>query len=136
MKAYPAKVLLAWSQAIGGNTKIRDWLAENGYPELSMFTYALWLKDDAMKWLLENGFPHLAAVVSGAEGKEDAIAWLEKYEWDVLANVARVGDGDEKAFLWLTQNGHREMAMVAKNIESVKDEIERDNGDAHKISKA
>ncbi len=134
MKSYPAKVLLAWGEAIEGNQKIREWLAQNGYLELSMFTYALRLKSDAMKWLFDNGFPHLAAVVSGAEGKSAAIEWLNKYQWDVLAKVAMLGDGDEQAFKWLVSNGHQEMAIVGRKIEQVKDEIERDHNDAHKIS--
>ena len=134
MKSYPAKVLLAWGEAIEGNKKIRDWLGQNGFLELSMFTYALRLKSDAMKWLLDNNFPHLAAVVSGAEGKQQAIEWLNKYNWDVLAKVALVGDGDEQAFQWLVSNGHKEMAIVGRKIELVKDEIERDHNDAHKIS--
>ena len=87
-----------------------------------------------MKWLFDNNFPHLAAVVSGAEGKQEAIEWLNKYEWDILAKVAMVGDGNEKAFQWLVANGHKEMAIIGRKIELVKDEIERDHNDAHKIS--
>ncbi len=133
--AYPAKILIAWGEAISGNKKIRDWLMGNGYKELAIFTYALRNKDDARKWLLENGHPHLAATVEGAEGREDAVKWLENYDYDVLAKTARAGDGDESAFRWLITNGQKEMAVVSKKIKEVKDEIERDNNDIHKISK-
>jgi len=92
-------------------------------------------KDDAKKWLLENGFQHLAATISGAEGNKNAIAWLEMHNFDVLAMVARLGDGDENALEWLLRHNHREMAMVGKRIQIVKDMIERDNNDIHKISK-
>ena len=33
MKKYPVKILLAWGEAIGGNSEIRDWLIK-GYPGL------------------------------------------------------------------------------------------------------
>lgn len=131
---YPAKVLIAWSQAIGGNKDLRKWLLENGYKELGMFVYALRNKDDAKDWLMKNGSEHLAATISGAEGNKGAVEWLEKYKFDILAKTAMVGDGDEAAFKWLVKNGHREMAMVAKNIQQVKDQIEQDNNDVHKIS--
>ncbi len=131
---YPAKVLLAWSEAIAGNRKIREWLMKNGYRELGVFVFGLRNKDDAKDWLLKNKFEHLAATISGAEGNPNAVAWLRKFNFDVLANVAMVGHGDQKALKWLIDNNHREMAIVAKQIEAVKDEIESDNNDAHKIS--
>lgn len=131
---YPAKILLAWSEAIGGNKKIREWLMQNGYRELGIFVFALRNKDDAKEWLLKNQCQHLAATISGAEGNPNAVAWLEKYKFDLLAKVAMVGHGDEKAMKWLIDNNHRELAIVAKQIEAVKDEIERDNNDVHKIS--
>lgn len=132
--AYPAKVLLAWTEAVGGHKGLREWLIENGFKELGIFVYALHNKDDARKWLMENGHQHLLATIVGAEGKKDAIDWLERYDFDLLARVARSADGDEKSFHWLQQNGHRELAMLSKRMEAVKDEIERDNNDMHKIS--
>lgn len=132
--SYPAKILLAWGEAISGNKKIREWLMVNGYPELGIFVFALRNKDDAKKWLFENNFRHLAATISGAEGNKGAIEWLFKSNFDILARVAAVGGGDEPAFNWLLTQGHREMAMIGKKIEAVKDEIERDNNDVHKIS--
>jgi hypothetical protein len=135
MKAlYPAKVLIAWAEAIGGNKEIRTWLMENGYRELGVFVFALYNKDDAKEWLLKNGFPHLAATVAGSEGKQDAIGWLLKHDFDLLAKTALTGDGDEAAFKWLVANKHRELAIIGKKIEMVKDQIERDNNDVHKIS--
>ncbi|MEM9052559.1 MAG: hypothetical protein AAGC47_10940 [Bacteroidota bacterium] len=132
--SYPAKILVAWSEAIGGNKKIREWLASNGYPELSVFVFALNNKEDAKKWLMDNGYQHLAATIAAAEGKKDAIEWLKKYEFDILAHAGMSGDGHEASFQWLVRNGHREMAIVAKRIEEVKDRIEQDNNDVHRIS--
>ncbi len=131
---YPAKVLLAWAEAIGGNKKIREWLTEHGYPELGVFTFALRNKEDAKTWLAKNGFEHLAATIAGAEGNKSAVDWLEKYKFDILAKVALSGDGSKEAFMWLLANGHKEMALVAKRIQLVKEQIEEDNNDVHKIS--
>ena len=75
---YPAKVLLAWGEAIGGNAALRDWLMRNGYPELGIFTYALRNKQDARKWLMENGHAHLMAVITGIEGDVKALDWLDR----------------------------------------------------------
>lgn len=132
---YPSKILLAWAEAIGGNTKLRDWLTENGYKELGLFVFALHLKDDARDWLMQNGYPHLMATINGAEGNPNAIKWLEKHGYTPLSKVALVGDGNEQAFAWLKRNNHPELALVAKKIEAVKIQIERDNEDHHSINK-
>jgi hypothetical protein len=65
---YPAKVLLAWGEAISGHAELREWLIKNGYPELGIFTYALRNKADARKWLMDNGHPHLMAVRGALKG--------------------------------------------------------------------
>lgn len=132
--SYPAKILLAWAEAIGGNKEIREWLSSNGYQELSVFVFALNNKEDAKKWLMHNGYQHLAATIAGSEGKSDAIEWLKKYHFDVLAHVGMSGDGHDSSFRWLVKNSHREMAIVSKRIQDVKDRIEQDNNDVHKIS--
>ncbi|MBL0043408.1 MAG: hypothetical protein IPP33_03010 [Flavobacteriales bacterium] len=131
---YPAKVLVAWAEAIGGNTVLRDWLIKNGYPELGIFTYALHLKKDAREWLMKNGHPHLMAMISGVEGDKMALEWLERGHFSVLKQMALVGDGDDDAFKWLLEHGHRELAMVARRIQIVKSQIDEDNTNPHKFS--
>jgi hypothetical protein len=131
---YSPKIILAWGEAITGNKEIRDWLTTNGYKELGLFSFALRNKDDAREWLMDNGYPHLMALINGAEGNLDAVKWLEMHKLSTLAKVALVGDGNEEAYRWLISNGHKDMALIAKKIQAVKDEIERDNNDIHKIS--
>lgn len=131
---YPAKIMLAWGEAISGNTKIRDWLIQNGYQELGIFVYALHLKDDARKWLMENGYPHLMAMINGVERNEKALVWLHKNNFPVLEKMALAADGYEDALNWLLDNGHKEFAMIAKRIEVIKDQIEANNNDPHRIS--
>ncbi len=131
---YPAKILLAWGEAISGNTQIRDWLIKNGFPELGIFVFALHLKADARKWLMEHGHPHLMAVIRGVEGENKALEWLEAHDMVVLRKVAECG-GDEEAFQWLLKNEHRELAMLGLKMWSIKMQIEDDHNDPHKFSR-
>lgn len=132
---YSPKILLAWSEAIAGNGKIRDWLIKNGFRELGLFAFALRNNDEARNWLMENGYPHLVAMINGVEGNEVALKWLLRNNLPIMGEMAKAGDGDAEALKWLLQNGYREFALIAKKIQIVKDEIERDNNDFHKISR-
>ncbi|MCB0767680.1 MAG: hypothetical protein KDB95_10785, partial [Flavobacteriales bacterium] len=85
---YPAKVLLAWGEAISGHAELRDWLMKNGYPELGLFTFALRNKPEAREWLMKNGHPHLMAIITGIEGDTKALEWLERNGMSVLKHVA------------------------------------------------
>jgi len=130
---YPQKIMLAWIEAIGGNSEIRDWLLKNGYQELGLFIFALRNMYNARMWLMENGFPHLLALINGVEGNAQALTWLEANKYDLLKVIAVAADGDAGAKKWLMIND-KILAMLALKIEFVKDEIERDNNDVHKIS--
>ncbi len=132
--AYPPKIILAWGEAISGNGKIRDWLIKNGYPELGLFVFALHLKQDAREWLMTNGHPALMALVHGAEGNLKALHWLEKNDFIVLHKMALGADNDNKSIEWLIVNGFPDFAVIAQKIRFVKNEIDRDNNDVHKIS--
>ncbi|HEX4888466.1 MAG TPA: hypothetical protein VFV37_10515 [Luteibaculaceae bacterium] len=132
---YPQKVLIAWGEAIKGNKAIADWLMKNGYPELGLFCFAVRNNDDAREWLMKNGFPHLMAVINGAEGIKEAISWLEGHKFEALAKVAAAGDGDLEAYKWLKDRQQVELCFIAKNIRDVKDMIEFDNNDPHRISR-
>jgi hypothetical protein len=131
---YNGKILLAWGEAISGNREIRDWLIKNGYPELGLFVFALHNKDNARNWLMENGFAHLFALINGAEGNIEALRWLHLNGFDALEAMARAGDGDLDAFEWLRQHGYADLAVIAARIKKVKQEIEENNNDIHKIS--
>jgi len=131
---YPAKVLLAWGEAISGNVGLRDWLIKNGYPELGIFTYALRNKQDARQWLMQHGHPHLMAVITGIEGDKTALSWLDHHGFSILKHVALTGDGEESSFQWLMQHGHREMAMLGTKMHVVKRGMDEDYTDPHKFS--
>ncbi len=131
---YEAKIILAWTEAVGGNAKIRDWLIKNGYPELGLFVFALHNQTEARDWLIQNGHPHLMALINGAEGKKNAQLWLKKYNFEILEKVARSGDNEQSAFDWLLKNNHRDFAMLSMRIREVKNTIEMDNIDVHKYN--
>jgi hypothetical protein len=131
---YPAKVILAWGEAISGNKEIREWLMVNGYPELGLFVHALHNQSDARTWMMENGYPHLMALINGSEGNPNAILWLRKHNMDVLEKMAGAADNRDDALLWLLNQGYQDMASVAQKIRKVKNEIEEGNNDVHKIS--
>jgi hypothetical protein len=129
---YPAKVLLAWGEAISGNREIRDWLIRNGYPELGIFTFALRNQREAREWLMKNGHPHLMAVITGIEGDERALEWLGQNGMHVLEQLARTGDGDDEAFAWLVRQGHRELAVIGRKMHKVKSDLDEEYGDPHR----
>ena len=133
---YPAKVLLAWGEAISGHTGLRDWLMKNGYAELGIFTFALRNKQEARKWLMDNGHPQLMAVIAGIEGDQGALDWLERHHMQVLKQLALCGDGEKNAFEWLLRNGHRELAMIGTRMHRVKSDLDEDYGDIHKYPSA
>lgn len=130
---YPAKIILAWGEAISGNSKIRDWLGKNGYPELYTFVFALNLKDDAREWLVKNKYPHLLALIQGVERNVKALEWLKKHGFETLFHIALAGDGNKESLDWLKLN-QRDFAHLAKKIQVRKDQIQLDNDDVHKIS--
>lgn len=131
---YPIKVIAVWGEAISGEKKFLDVLLKSEYKELGLFVHAMHNQEKARKWLMENGFPHLLALLNGIERKKDALMWLKAHKLTILYHMALCGDSEEDSFNWLIDNGHKEMAMIAKKIEFVKNEIEDNNSDPHRIS--
>lgn len=130
---YPTKVLLAWGEAISGNTALRDWLVQGGYPELGLFCFALRNVDSARDWLMKNGHPHLMALIRGAEGEKKAIQWLIQHGEQLLADMALAADNDVPAMNRVLAKD-RLWAVIAAKIGSVKNEIEDGNQDFHRIN--
>jgi hypothetical protein len=131
---YPAKIILAWAEAVRGNAEIKDWLMANGYAELGLFVHALHNQTHARTWLMDNGFPHLMALIRGSEGDENACLWLRKYGLQPFEHLARASDNNDDSLLWLTEHNWPELAMMASRMRNVKNEIERQNNDVHRMS--
>jgi hypothetical protein len=134
-KSYPLKIILAWGEAISGNDKIRNWLMQNGFEELGVFCFALRNKADARKWLMDNGHPELMALINAAEGNPSALLWLKNNQFILLHTMALAVDNDEEALRDLMQHGEKEWAGLAIKMRAVKNSIEWDNNDVHKISR-
>ncbi|MDX9751800.1 MAG: hypothetical protein RBT71_12010 [Flavobacteriales bacterium] len=132
---YPAKVLLAWGEAISGHAGLRDWLMKNGYPELGIFVFALRNQPEARQWLMANGHPHLMALIQGAEGVQQALDWLERNELTTLRHMALAGD-EPASVRWLMAQGHRELAMIAMRIYTVKRDLDERYKDIHHYPQA
>ena len=65
-----------------------------------------------------------AAAICDARGAAAAIMY-----------VARAADNSEEAMTYLVSNNHMELARVAAQMRYVKNTIERNNNDVHKISR-
>jgi hypothetical protein len=131
---YDVKILLAWGESISGNKKIIEWLMKNGYSELGLFHFALRNEDRSRQWLLDNKFPHLMALINGIEGNKKALEWLKVHGFETLFKMALIGDGHEDVYEDLQQSELKLFAILAKKMQIVKDEIEEQNNDIHRIS--
>ena len=74
------------------------------------------------------------ALINGIEGNEDALNWLKAHGFELLYQMALAGDGNKEAILYLEQGDRKIFGLLAKRMEVVKDEIQADNIDYHKIS--
>jgi len=107
----------------------------NGYPELALTCHALQHVESARSWLMSNAQPHLMALVRGSEGDARAVEWLEKFGYSYLKDVALGADNDDEAVTHLLKLNQREWAGIALKIRAVKNRIEAENNDMHRISR-
>lgn len=130
---YSNKILVAWGEAISGNTEIRNFLIKNGYKELGIFCFALTNDRKSIQWLIENGYPHLSALIKASEGDNIALKWLHDCKMDILKFMALAVQGDKNALKWL--NSHDPFAgQLAHKMKMVKDHIEERNNSVHQIN--
>jgi len=132
---YHPKVILAWAKAIERNDEFVLWLNENGFEELVMATYAIYLKDDARTWLQNNGYAHLLAMVNAAEGNESAQKWLQVHDFEILYHIALAVESEEESWKWLSKNATPDIFILAQTIKKVKDKIEENHNDIHSFRK-
>ena len=130
---YSEKILVAWGEAISGNTKIRDFLIKNGYKELGVFCFALTNDHNSIKWLMQNGYTHLAAMIKASEEDQQALKWLHDNKFDILKFMALAIQGDKNAMKWL--NAKDPFAgQLAHKMKLVKDHIDDRNNSVHQIN--
>jgi ribosomal protein S15P/S13E len=132
---YHPKVIMAWAKAIEGNKEILIWLKENGYPELAMATYAIYLKDEARDWLLANGYPHLLAMINAAEGNENAQKWLLVHGFEMLYHMSMAVENEDESWKWLSANVPADIFLLTQTIKQIKDKIEENHNDIHSFGR-
>lgn len=128
---YSPKIVLAWAKAIEGNEKITLWLKENGYEELAMATFAIYLKEDARTWLQKNGYFQLMAMINAAEGNESAQKWLLRNDFELLYHIALAVEDEQSSWAWLKNNSTQDIFILAQTIRIIKDKIEENHNDIH-----
>lgn len=132
---YPAKIILAWAKAVEGNQEILLWLKNNGYPELVMATYAIYLKNEAREWLPKNGYPQLLAFINAAEGNEKALSWLRANDMELLYHMADAIEGEQESWEWLITHATADLFILTQTIKTIKDQIEENHNDVHSFGK-
>lgn len=132
---YHPKIILAWSKAIEGSDELLLWLKENGYDELVMATYAIYLKDEAREWLQQNGYAHLLAFINAAEGNESAQKWLSVHGFELLYHMALAIENEQESWTWLSKNVTPDLFLLTQTIKKVKDQIEENHNDIHSFRK-
>jgi hypothetical protein len=132
---YPAKIVLAWAKSIEGDESFTVWLSKNGYPELVMATYAIYLKNEAREWLMTNGYAHLMALINAAEGNKKAQSWLLVNQLELYYNIAMAVEDEPRSWKWIQQHVGVEIFILAKSIKLIKDKIEENHNDIHVFGK-
>lgn len=132
---YHPKVILAWAKAIEGNDELLRWLKENGYEELFMATYAIYLKEEARDWLQKNGYAQLLAFINASEGNESAQKWLLVHDFEILHHMALAIEDESTSWEWLGKNVTADMFLLTQTIKKVKDKIEENHNDIHSFRK-
>lgn len=128
---YDPKIILAWAKAIEGNDEFMFWLKENGFEELTMATFAIYLKDDARNWLQDNGYAHLLAMINAAEGNSSAQQWLLVHDFEILYHIAMAVEDEKSSWEWLGNNTPADIFLLTKSIKKIKDKIEENHNDIH-----
>ena len=132
---YSSMVILAWAKAVEGNIELQNWLKDNGYIELYLSVFAIYLKDEPRDWLVKNGYAHLMAMINAAEGNTNAAKWLLEHNFTMLYHLARAVDHEEGSWIWLRQNSTQDIFILAQSIQKIKDEIEDNHNDIHSFNK-
>lgn len=132
---YPPKIILAWIKALEGNQDLAMFLLNNGYEELYHITQAIFLKQEARNWLMNNGYPHLMAFVNASEGNESAAHWLQVHGFEVLYHMSQAIEGEMKSFVWLKGQTNFLLFELAKQIKTIKDNIEFNHNDMYSFGK-
>ncbi len=130
---YPAKILVAYGEAIAGNIKIHKWLLENGYPELAALAAALQADKDAFAWLMTHGYNHFAAYCNAIDGDENAKLWLKKHNFSFLIIMVEAVELNPAARAWFQHNNLPIFSVINHKVYKLKEDQHRDYNNVYKI---
>lgn len=113
---YSAKVILAWNECLKGNVEITNWLLQNGYQELVVFTSVIHEGETGEKWLMNNGYPQLLAFAHAMEQDEEALRWLEINKFHQLHKIALAATYNNQAWNWVLNNCTEDLILLTKTL--------------------
>ena len=118
---YPAKIWLAFGEAVTGNEAISDWLLRNGYPEVAALAHSIQGSEEALAWLLKNKFFHLAALDGAIDEDPKAYKWLKESNHLFLIVFADACHANPAAIDWFHKHHLEAILMIARKIKDLRD---------------
>lgn len=118
LETYPTKILLAFTEAVGGNEDLFEWLLKNGYPELALLSKSIRGGEASNQILIQQNFPQFAAFDAAIHGDVNAIIWLKKHKFVFLIRLADASRGTEIALKWFAKKDLKIFIMLSKKIKS------------------
>lgn len=118
---YPAKIWLAFGEAVNGNLEISGWLRENGFPEVAALAHAIRGGEEATTWLFQNKFFHLAALDAAIDENVQAYQWLIANKHPFLVVFADACRGKQAAIQWFYTNKMEAFVLFAQRIKFLRD---------------
>jgi hypothetical protein len=121
LETYPTKILLAFTEAVGGNEDLFEWLLKNGYSELALLSKSLRGGETSNQILIQKKFPQFAAFDAAIHGDVKAIIWLKKNKFVFLIRLADASRGTEIAIQWFKKQDLKIFVLLAAKIKSYVD---------------
>ena len=130
---YPAKILVAFGEAVSGNMKIHKWLLTNNYVELAALAAALQADKEAFTWLMTHGFNHFAAYCNAVDGDNQAKEWLIKHKFDFLVVMVDAIELNPVALAWFKKHNLPIFTVINHKIYKLKEAQHREYNNVYKI---
>ncbi len=121
LETYPTKILLAFTEAVGGNEDLFEWLLKNKYPELAILSKSLRGGEVSNQILIQKKTPQFAAFDAAIHGDIRALVWLKKHNFIFLIRLADAARGTAVALDWFESKNLKIFVLLAKKIKSFND---------------
>ena len=82
---------------------------------------------------MKRKFPEYAAFSNAVDGDQKAWTWLKNNKFDFLIILAEASSGRKEAMDYLIKNKLQVFAVIAKRIIDIKNQLNFDYEDYHKI---